>query len=215
MREKFWDTNFTDESIVKDKSNYNPKCNNKVLTDIIDIIERTDPTLCDSVDNLSPTERDALKQLKSNSELIIKKDDNVLVIMDKQFYSGKLVLQDHLSTPTYSIAAPNADIKVAKNHKMLMTKHKVCLTEKELKYVTYENWESSNFYVLPKLYKGEIVLPKLKECNSTYLEIETPRDLKGRPIIAGPISPTQRLSELTHYILSPLVPCISSYLKDD
>ena len=90
----------------------------------------------------------------------------------------------------------------------------MCITEKEFKYVTCENWESRNFYVLPKLYKSEMVLQKLKD-NWTYLEMETPWDLEGRPIVAGPISPTQHLSELTHYILSPLVPFITSYVKDD
>ena len=42
-----------------------------------------------------------------------------------------------------------------------------------------------------------------------------PPDLKGRPIIAGPVSPTQRLSELMEKILSPLVPLLKSYIKDD
>ncbi len=36
-----------------------------------------------------------------------------------------------------------------------------------------------------------------------------------RPIIAGPESPTQRLSELLEKILSPLVPFVKSFIKDD
>ena len=39
--------------------------------------------------------------------------------------------------------------------------------------------------------------------------------LKGRPIIAGPNSPTQRLSSLLEKILTPLVPKLKSYIKDD
>ena len=42
-----------------------------------------------------------------------------------------------------------------------------------------------------------------------------PDDLKGRPIIAGPESPTQRLSELLEKLLSPLVTLLKSYVKDD
>ena len=42
-----------------------------------------------------------------------------------------------------------------------------------------------------------------------------PDDLMGRPISAGPESPTQHLSELLHHILKVLVPCMKSYVKDD
>ena len=45
--------------------------------------------------------------------------------------------------------------------------------------------------------------------------MDPPEDLKGRPIIAGPNSPTQHLSELLEKILSPLVPYLKSYIKDD
>ena len=38
---------------------------------------------------------------------------------------------------------------------------------------------------------------------------------KDRPIIAGPNSPTQHLSELLEKILYPLVPYLKSYIKDD
>ena len=36
--------------------------------------------------------------------------------------------------------------------------------------------------------------------------MEPPNSLKGRPIIAGPNSPTQSLSSLLEKILTPLVP---------
>ena len=45
--------------------------------------------------------------------------------------------------------------------------------------------------------------------------MDTPEDLKGRPIIAGPCSPTSRLSELLENILSPLVKHLQSFIKDD
>ena len=42
-----------------------------------------------------------------------------------------------------------------------------------------------------------------------------PKDLKGRAIVAGPQAPTQHLSELLEKLLSPLVPQLRSYVKDD
>ena len=45
--------------------------------------------------------------------------------------------------------------------------------------------------------------------------MDTPSDLKARIIVAGPCSPTQRLSELLQKILAPLVPMQQSYIKDD
>ena len=42
-----------------------------------------------------------------------------------------------------------------------------------------------------------------------------PPSLKGRPIIAGPNSPTKHLSQLISKILAPFVPLQESYIKDD
>ena len=42
-----------------------------------------------------------------------------------------------------------------------------------------------------------------------------PNYLKGRPIVAGPNSPMQTLSSLTEKILKPIVPCLTTYIKDD
>ena len=45
--------------------------------------------------------------------------------------------------------------------------------------------------------------------------MKPPNSLKGCPIIAFPNSPTQRLSSLLQKILTPLVPKLKSYTKDD
>ena len=42
-----------------------------------------------------------------------------------------------------------------------------------------------------------------------------PNNLKGRPTVAGRNSPTQVLSSLTEKIHKPIVPCSTSYVKDD
>ena len=42
-----------------------------------------------------------------------------------------------------------------------------------------------------------------------------PIDLTARPIVAGPISATSRLSKIIDKVLSPLVQNLKSYTKDD
>ena len=46
------------------------------------------------------------------------------------------------------------------------------------------------------------------------MNVLKPNDLKGRPIGAGPNSPTQTLSSLIKKILKPIVPCLTTYAKD-
>ena len=219
LREKFWDTEFENESLVKHPSSYNPKCENPELSKILSTIERIDPLQQRSEDNLTKTERVALSELKdlSKTDIIIKKADkgNTLVIMDIPFYRDKMVLGDHLNTDTYQTADPNSDSNVMKNLKVLVDKHRSCLTSKEYDYITKYEWSTSNFYVLPKIHKCKDIIDKVQSCNSDYLKMDTPHDLKGRPIVGGPKSPTQHLSEFLEKVLSPLVPYQKSYVKDD
>ena len=44
--------------------------------------------------------------------------------------------------------------------------------------------------------------------------MEPPNTLKGRPIIAGPNTSSQRLSSPLGKILTPLAPKLKSYIKD-
>ena len=48
-----------------------------------------------------------------------------------------------------------------------------------------------------------------------YIEVFEPEDLKARPIISGPESPTQRLSCFIENLLKPAVSCLTTYVIDD
>ena len=215
--ERFHDSSYTDNSIVKDPSDLNIRTTNEELQSIITKIEKNGPSHTETADNLTGREREALQQLKIAEDIIIKKADkgNTLVILDTDFYRDKLVMSDHLNTDTYSVAPDDADTKVYRGLKKLIEKHKTCLTNKEVKYILKEDWKSSNFYVLPKIHKNKNIINKFKETNSEYVHMDVPLDLKGRPITAGPTAPTHGLSELLEKILAPLVPCLKTYVKDD
>ena len=169
------------------------------------------------MDNLSHAEREALAELKLAKDIVIKEADkgSSLIIMDKEFYRDKLVLEDHLQTSTYNIVDPIADFRVMLDLKSLMLKHKNCLTSKEFTYITNFEHQTANFYVLPKIHKNKQIIDQIKQQNAEYIQMNPPSDLKGRPIIAGPNAQTRHLSELLHLILAPLVKELPSYIKDD
>ena len=47
---------------------------------------------------------------------------------------------------------------------------------------------------MPKINKCSEILKQIEKCNEIYTQMEPPINLKGRPIIAGPNSPTQSFS---------------------
>ena len=220
LHEHFWSTEYKDESLVRHPSQFNPKCDNIELNRVLTIIDCIDPAhTLKSLDNLSTSERNAIAEIKElcKTDLEIKKADkgSAFVIMDKDYYRDKLVLNDHLQSDTYKEVDANSDEKVMKDLKELIRKHEKCLTEKEKKYITDFDWKSSNLYVQPKIHKSKEIIDAMKCSNSLYIHLKTPEDLKGRAIVGGPQSPTQHLSELLEKLLSPLVPHLKSYVKDD
>ena len=203
---------------MKSKSNYPVTTDVKELHDIITEIESTDPIIIKHhKDNLSQSERRALKVLTEANDIVIKKADkgDTLIVMDIAYYRDKLVLHDHLLTDTYCLTQPNADKQVFKDLKLLMKKYEKCFTKKEYSYIVDPSWKTSNFYVLPKIHKSKILADEISNLNTEYLHTSPPSDLKGRPIVGGPNSPTQKLSELLENFLSPLVPKLKTHIKDD
>ena len=101
------------------------------------------------------------------------------------------------------------------NLKKLIKKHENCLTKNEQKFITESEWKASNFYVLPKIHKSKPIIDQINSSHTNYVEMAPPQDLKGRPIIAGPVAPTQRLSEFLDTLLKPIVTTLKTYVKDD
>ena len=217
IREKYFDSTFTNDALVKEKSHHAVKCTNNELKRIVEQIENVAPSKIRLKKNLTQGETRALESLKSYDDIVIKKADKggMFVILDKDFYRDKMVLKDHLNTDTYKIVRKNEDSKVMERLAELLKKHSKCLREAEISYINNKNWKSSNIYVSPKVHKSEEIIRKAQSSNEQYIQMPCPQNLKGRPIIAGPVAPTQRLSELMEKLLSPLVPLLKSYVKDD
>ena len=58
-------------------------------------------------------------------------------------------------------------------------------------------------------------MEEINESNNICLNMQPPEDLKGRPTVGGPNSPTQGISGLSEKILTPIVSCLKTYIKDD
>ena len=138
-----------------------------------------------------------MQSLKTYDDIVIKKADKggMFVILDKDFYRDKMVLKDHLNTDTYEIVGKNEDNKVMKRLAEHLKKHSKCLHEAEISYINNKNWKSSNIYVSPKVHKSEEIIRKAQSSNEQYIQMPCPQNLKGRPIIAGPMAPTHLCRE--------------------
>ena len=95
------------------------KTKNEWVQYMVNVLDGMEPEPIRTPSNITPEERRAIKSLKEDSEIVIKKADktNVFVIMDTDFYRDKLVLEDHLHTSTYELTTQQADKKVFKEKK--------------------------------------------------------------------------------------------------
>ena len=60
-----------------------------------------------------------------------------------------------------------------------------------------------------------MIIEAIKQQGSEEIRILNPDDLKFRPIIAGPVNPTHRLSQMIDTLLKPYIKYVKSYVRDD
>ena len=123
LRERFWGVEYDDESLVKSKSNINFNTAIPELSNILNILEKIEPTINDVNDSLIKQERRALtKELQEDQDLVIRKTDkcNTLVLMEKDYYCNILVMKHHLNTSTYQKIDSNSNKRIFNNLKFLV-----------------------------------------------------------------------------------------------
>ncbi len=150
------------------------------------------------IDNLTPVERQALKELDKNPEIIIKSADKggLIIVMDTKIYIAEVKRQ--LSNGTHyrpllydPTSRHNETIKDAVNR--LVTKGSI--TQKVADYLVFSKPQTPSLYILPKMHKPA-------------------RPPLGRPIISANQCPTERISGLIDHCLRPYVPLLKSYIRD-
>lgn len=209
-----------DKSLVRNKKGFKPPSNrDKHLDDYIMCLKKTAESNMVQKNikpNISRSEQDAIQSLRGNSNIVIKEADKggAVVIMDSDHY--KQMSMDQLSDVNfYQHLDQNEDCKAILKIKKFVRVHGDNLTKNEKDYLINYETKTSNFYGLPKIHKSKEIQEKIKTACSSYVKIPKPEDLKLRPIIAGPSSPTQRLSNLLDLVLKPLCKKVPSYIRDD
>ena len=218
MQEIFYDKSYNNNSILRKPSTKFISSGNSELNNIVNALHKIEPEPLKPESNLNKKESIAYSELKKLSceTLEFKKADksDTWVVLNKNDYRN-LILKEHLLTESYEKASIDSNKKVHRKLINLVEKNKEILTKDEIKFLTDPDWKEAHFYGLPKIHKCLEINEKVKEGKSDYVKMNLPLSLKTRPICGGPKAVTQGSSELLHKILSPLVPCMKSYIKDE
>ena len=116
--------------------------------------------------NLSYKQKQALKNLQKNENLIIKEADkrSAIVILDKTYYRTKI--KKILSNETdYKLLDANVDNKIISKITKFCRIHNKSLTKKENNFLTDYITQTSNFYGLLKVHKTEKIKKQQKHKN--------------------------------------------------
>ncbi|XP_068692864.1 uncharacterized protein [Montipora foliosa] len=183
------------------KSNWQPPPQPSVAFE--DYLERTKYEIatipfCDTQDNLSAKEREALTKLRANTKVNIKRADkgNTTVVMDTQrkiTEGNDQVCDTNYYTPLQEpiVVSTANKVKLIVN-KLYVNKH---IDETTFKWLN----NSQNPPRIPEFY--------------TLTKIHKP-NLAGRPIVSGNGSPTERISSFIDSLLQPIAKKQESYIKD-
>lgn len=157
-------------------------------------------------DNLTSAEREALDELKSNSNIIIKPADkgSATVIMDKTAYVAEAHRQLNnakyyrkLDRPTYT-----NNVKPINDILEELAASQV-ISDKQLKFLRANDSDRQRiFYLLPKIHKPRDKWPQAN------------RMPEGRPIVSDCESESYRVSQYIDSFIRPISIKHPSYIKD-
>nr|XP_022299146.1 uncharacterized protein LOC111107980 [Crassostrea virginica] len=133
--------------------------------------------------------------------------------MDREYYKSLCltVLENDMYYEKQQAHEPK---EVLQELSTIIDKYGQTLTTKEKAYLLSFNAKTSNFYGLPKIHKSQIIGDACKIAGSSYISVESPADLKIRPIVAGPTCETHKISNLLDILLKPYITKVQSYVRD-
>ena len=103
---------------------------------------------------------------------VIKEADKggALTVLSINHY--RVMIQKQISNQnTYQQPDKNLDPTIMKKLKKLLNKHKSIFTVKEFKYLNEADYNTSNFYGLPKIHKSQLITNAIKEQNCEVVSI--------------------------------------------
>lgn len=167
--------------------------------------------------NISNVEQNALNQLRSNKNIVIKKADKGgnIIIMNTLYYLNKV--NECLNNKEIYEKCKLKSIKTSMNKVKKFIKNNNDYLDNnnyESNYITNFDYNPASFYGLPKIHKSEKIQNIMKKTNNVYVKMDPPQDLTFRFITAGPNAPTSKLSEFIDILLKPYLNVIPSYIRD-
>ncbi|MEW8548130.1 MAG: hypothetical protein AB2693_31895 [Candidatus Thiodiazotropha sp.] len=114
----------------------------------------------------------------------------------------------------YKLLDENPHKGIMKSYSKYLEKYESNLTVKEFDYLTNFDNKESNFYGLPKIHKCRDINEACLISDKNYVALKAPVNLTFRPIVAGPICETHRLSNLIDILLQSYSKHIKSFIKD-
>ena len=168
-----------------------------------DIFENLDKDSTPINLNMAKEEWDALRGLADDRSIVIKKEDKgscvVVWCRDGYIKEAENQLRDHTVYKDVNFKETMLSDSVDKSNKFFKSLHiRKCITEKELKYFSYQFKKKNNLgklYLLPKIHKRLSNVP-------------------GRPVISNCGTPTEKASEFLDFYLKPLMQNGWSYIRD-
>ena len=163
--------------------------------------------------NISKNELTALKELRNNNDIVIKKADkcSTIVIMDRTDYVKETERQ--LQGIHYR-PSPPPDMNII--HQKIMSLINEMYRKGEIDKETYNfllqtknNKDAAHLYLLPKTHK--LTPEDLKDAEINGLN---GKRVPGRPIVSQVATPTYYIGHLVDYFLLPFVTKLPTYLKD-
>ena len=205
LAEFFHNTDYSDDSVVKSKSNFCPRSGrNNYLDMLLNSIKNIPvPTKKHNAKyNVSYLERQAFTTLEQREDIILKEADkgSSVVLMNKEFYISKAEEIIH-DWSAYQQIQSDEDTKLMKKIQKFVVQYETELTKKEISYLTHFEFKTSNLYCFLKVHKSKSVEQAMKTQESDVISVHAPDDLKIRLIIAGSACPTHRLSHVLDQLL--------------
>ena len=146
--------------------------------------------------NLNHREKMALRNLRSNKDIIITKADkgSSVVVLDTDDYITEALRQLNDTTAYTPLPHdPNPQFREEINQFLKQYGPEEGLTAADIAVLSPPNPKTPHFYLLPKLHKA---------------------NYPGRPIVSDINSPTERISAFIDHHLQPIVTALPSYIKD-
>lgn len=199
------------------KSGFQPNETNHALQTYIDKtkLELSSIEVQKFTDNVQKIEREAIRSLRNNNDIIIKKADknNMCVIMKKSDYikEGERQLNSIYYMELHEFDIEQILSKISNiienmNHEGVFDK-----TTYEFLSDTKTTSRVGRLYLLPKIHKLDSQVFKSVITDGLCKQKVSP---PGRPIISQNGSPTERISQYVDYFLIPIVNTHSTYIRD-